>query len=159
MHFNNVILNLMESAELAWNNSDLEKFNNYFEDDIIMTMEAVTIGGFYFPAQNIHGKEKAMEWLRKYRHVIPLRYKAEFKNQELSKNMVYNKFFYELKIYVQFNCVISEYGRYKEFHISNYQNTKKTKITSFYIMSNILQYKIKRILHRTASIFFPKKIA
>lgn len=148
MKFENVIINLIESAQHAWNNSELEKFNDFMEDDIIITMEAVTVGGVNFPEQNIKGKESAMEFIRKYRHVLPLRYKAQYEGLELKKKSVYNKYFYELKISAQFNCVISEYGRYKQFHISKYQNAKNKNITALYIIRNIISHKLKSIFSK-----------
>ncbi len=145
MNFYNVIVNLIESCQKAWNNSDLEKFETYFEDDIVITMEGVKIGGVYFEEQHLRGKKQAMDFIRKYRNLLPLRFEAEYKDITLSKHFIYQKFFYELKMRAQFDCVISEYGRYKEFHISKYENVNSDKVTIFHIVKNIIQFRLKNL--------------
>ena len=109
-------------------------------------MEPVTVAGVHFKEQNIKGLEDAMKFVRKYRHVLPLKYHAEYHEVKLSKHLIYKKYFYQLKIRAQFDCKISEYGKYKEFHISGYENAESKKITAFYLLKNIIEYKLKAFL-------------
>ena len=153
MNFEKQIINLIESSQTAWNESNLEHFSDFFEPDIRITMEPVTVAGVHFKEQNIKGLEDAMKFVRKYRHVLPLKYHAEYHEVKLSKHLIYKKYFYQLKIRAQFDCKISEYGKYKEFHISGYENAESKKITAFYLLKNIIEHKLKSLFrHRqTAS--------
>lgn len=151
VNFNTVIANLIETAEKAWNDAAIEKFRPLLEDDIFITMEAVTIGGIHFDEINLRGVEAAIDFMKKYRKKLPLRYQVEYNPEDLAKQMIYRKYFYEIKVWAHFDCTISEYGKYKEFHISNYKNVNAKKITALYILKNFVRFNIN-------NLFFKKPI-
>lgn len=144
--FNSQMVQLIDAAQEAWNKIELDKFEILFEEDILITMEAVTVAGVHFEEQNIRGKEMAMHFMRKYRKKLPLRYQVEYDKKKLAKHMVYRKFFYQIKVWAHFDCTVSEYGKFKEFHISTYENVNSQKPTVFYLIKNLVLYKLKSLL-------------
>lgn len=150
MSFNKKIISLIENTALAWNTSDLETMATFLEEDIIATVESVTIGKTFIEPMRLEGKENVMEFITKIRKKLPLRYQTEFDEKQLSKRITYSKYFYQLGIRAHFVCVISEYGKYREFHITKYENVHSEKINTFNILKNMVRYKIKSLFSNKA---------
>ena len=146
MSFNKKIISLIKTTQEAWNNNNCEAFENLFEESILATVAPVTIGLVSIESAQLKDKKEIIEFLKNLRKRIPLKYVAEYDTKNLSKHIHYSKFFYQIGLRAHFECVISEYGKYKEFHIQKYENAKAGKITSLQIIKNVLKYKVTSLL-------------
>lgn len=140
--FNQTIANLIADMQEAWNAADLEMMAELMEEDVVIYVEPVTVGRIRIAPEKIEGREQVINYVRKLLKKLPLRYTAEYDKNVTTKNLRYRKFFYEIKAWAYFDSTVSKYGRFKEFKIGGYENTRAEKLTTFYIVKNVLAHQI-----------------
>lgn len=149
MDFETVIVSLMENMQDAWNNSDYETMASLMEEDVTVIIEPVIVNGISIKPQKFQGKEKAVRTAKKIQKKLPLRYKVEYDRENLGKKISYKKFYYELNVWAYFESTISEYGKFKEFRVTKYENTESKKMTAFYVLRNIAKHRLKSIFTKS----------
>lgn len=142
IRFNQTISTLIENMQNAWNRADLERMAELMEEDVVVFVEPVTVGRIHINPKKIEGREQVVNYIGKLLKRLPLRYTAEFDKNVKTKNLKYRKFFYEIKAWAYFDSTVSKYGRFKEFKIGGYENARAEKLTTFYIVKNILSHRI-----------------
>lgn len=148
MSFNQKIVTLIDHTTAAWNAENIEVFQNILEDDIIASIAPISIGTTLIEATRIEGKDKLIEYLEKLKGKLPLRYEAEYDINLINKRISYSKHFYQIGIRAHVTCVFSEYGKYKEFHITSYENVYDKKLNLFQILKNAIRYKLSKLFSR-----------
>ena len=146
LSFNSSIFMLIENMELAWNNLDMELMSELLDENVVVHIEPITISKIFIAPEKIIGRHNVIDYVNKLRKKLPLRYVAEFDKDVKTKNIKYRKYFYEVKAWAYFESTISEYGKFKEFKISGYENVHAKKLTTLRIIKNILWFKIKSMI-------------
>ena len=151
MNFDQVISELFEHMQFAWNNKQFDDIAELLEDDVTASVESVKVGNITIQSQKIIGKKEVLAYAKKIRNTLPLKYEFELPQKPLSKSIQYRKYYYQIKVWAYFESTISEYGKFKEFSIVRYENTESNKISAFNMLRNIVSYKLKSIFSGSAS--------
>ena len=145
MKFDAFIPQLLDDLLQAWNNAEMDKFADLLEDHIQLTTPGLVFSNVAIEPQVLKGKEEVMIFVKKTRAELPLRSTISNLREQAGKKIDFKVQYYEIDVWSSYDCFISQYGKLQELTITRLENTEGKKISTIYVLKNILKYRLKNL--------------
>lgn len=145
MSFQTIIPKILDNFLQAWNNMDMDKFGDLLDDDIVLTTPGLVFTNMAIKPQVLTGKAEVLKFITKTRNSLPIKSKIYDIEELVGKRIGFKVHYYEIDVWSFYDCLISQYGKFKELTITRLENTEGKKISTINVLKNVLKFRLKNL--------------
>jgi len=144
MSFEAYITKLVNDFKDSWNEKQLETLGDLLSEDFIITTPGLIFTNVSIQSHRITGKEAVLKFMNKSRKKLPLRLTISNIKISSQRTVQLKAHYFEIDVSSIFELKISRHGKFDSLTINRLEDTKGTKISTIYILKNILKHKLKK---------------